>query len=87
MEYTLRPVAHIRTDFPEKFGIPRQSGLLPSLTARIVFADGFRDPAMLRGIDGYDYRQLKKMSLEEAIAAMKGERQAWESSGQKNNRK
>ena len=38
-------------------------------------------------IDGYDYRQLRKMSLEEAIAAMKGERQAWESSGQKNNRK
>ena len=58
MEYTLRPVAHIRTDFPEKFGIPRQSGLLPSLTARIVFADGFRDPAMLRGIDGYDYLWL-----------------------------
>ena len=38
-------------------------------------------------IDGYDYRQLRKMSLEEAIAAMKGERQAWESSGPKNNRK
>lgn len=58
MEYVFRPVARIRSDFPEKFGIPRQSGLLPSLTAHIVFETGFRDPAMLRGIDGYDYLWL-----------------------------
>ena len=37
MEYTIHPIAHIRTDFTDKFGIPRQSGLVPELTARIVF--------------------------------------------------
>ena len=35
MEYTIHPIAHIRTDFTDKFGIPRQSGLVPELTARI----------------------------------------------------
>ena len=34
------PIAHIETDFPEKFGIPRQSGLVGSLKARIVFGSG-----------------------------------------------
>ncbi len=57
-EYTFQPVARIRSDFPEKFGIPRQSGLLPELTSRIVFEPGFRAPEMLRGIEGYDYLWL-----------------------------
>ena len=33
MEYTIHPIAHIRTDFTDKFGIPRQSGLVPELEA------------------------------------------------------
>ena len=44
MEYTIHPIAHIRTDFTDKFGIPRQSGLVPELTARIVFEPEYRDP-------------------------------------------
>ena len=48
-------IARIRTDFPTKFGIPRQSGLVPELTGRIVFEPPFRDANALRGLDGYDY--------------------------------
>ena len=54
MEYTIHPIAHIRTDFTDKFGIPRQSGLVPELTARIVFEPEYRDPNALAGIEGYD---------------------------------
>ena len=54
MDYTIHPIAHIRTDFTDKFGIPRQSGLEPELTARIVFEPEYRDPNALVGIEGYD---------------------------------
>ena len=56
--FTMEPVAHIHSDFPEKFGIPRQSGLIESLTARIVLAPDCRDPETLRGIEDYDYLWL-----------------------------
>ena len=51
---TLKVIAHIHTAFPTKFGIPRQSGLVPELTARIVFEPEYRDPNALIGIEGYD---------------------------------
>ena len=54
METIIRPIAHIKSDFTDKFGIPRQSGLVPELTARIVFAPEYRDPNALTGIGGYD---------------------------------
>ena len=54
----LRIIAHIRTDFPEKFGVPRQSGLVKELTGRIVFEPEYRNPDALRGIEGYDYLWL-----------------------------
>lgn len=44
MAYTLAQIAHIETDFSEKFGIPRQSGLVEELRARIVFEPEFRSP-------------------------------------------
>ena len=56
--FLLNPIAHIRTDFKEKFGIPRQSGIVEELTARIVFLPEFRDPEALRGIEGFDYLWL-----------------------------
>ena len=56
--FVMEPVAHIHTDFAEKFGIPRQSGLIESLTARIVLAPLCRDPEALRGIEDYDYLWL-----------------------------
>lgn len=50
----LRVIARIQSDFPDKFGIPRQSGLT-SLTSRIVFEPEFRDPNALRGIEGWSH--------------------------------
>ena len=44
----IRPVARIHTDFPEKFGIPRQSGIIEELKAEIVFEKEFRDPNCVR---------------------------------------
>ena len=52
------PIAHIRSDFSEKFGIPRQSGLVEELTANVVFTPEFRDPAALRGIGGFSHLWL-----------------------------
>ena len=54
----IRPIAQIRSDFAEKFGIPRQSGLVESLEARVVFAPEFRNPDALRGIEGFSHLWL-----------------------------
>ena len=56
--YPIVPIAHIRTDFHDKFGIPRQSGLVPELTARIVFEPEYRDPNALVGLEGYSHLWL-----------------------------
>ena len=52
------PVAHIRSDFPEKFGIPRQSGLVEALTATVVFDPDYRDPSAFRGLEGFSHLWL-----------------------------
>jgi len=49
------PIAHIRTDFPEKFGIPRQSGLAKTTIGKIVFEPEYRNPDALRGLGDFDY--------------------------------
>lgn len=49
------PIAYIRTDFPEKFGIPRQSGLAAGLQARIVFEPQYRSPDALRGLEEFSH--------------------------------
>lgn len=48
-------IARIHTDFPDKFGIPRQSGLVPSLSARIEFEPKFRNPDAIKGIEEFSY--------------------------------
>lgn len=53
MEIT--PIARIHTDFPEKFGIPRQSGLAPALRGRIVFEPGYRRKEALRGLEDFSH--------------------------------
>jgi len=58
MNDVIRPIAHIHTDFQEKFGIPRQSGRVPALTGRIVFLPEFRNPDALRGIEGFSHLWL-----------------------------
>ena len=52
--HRMRIVARIRTDFSEKFGIPRQSGLAEELQGRIVFEPEFRDPNAVRGLTDFD---------------------------------
>ena len=51
----LQVIAHIQTDFPEKFGIPRQSGLVEALTGRIVFTPEFRNPDAVRGLEDFSH--------------------------------
>lgn len=58
IEAILHPIAYIHTDFTDKFGIPRQSGLVPELTARIVFTPEYRDPNALVGLEGYSHLWL-----------------------------
>ena len=52
---TLREIAHIRSDFPEKFGIPRQSGLVSELISTVVFEPEYRVPEALRGLEMYTH--------------------------------
>lgn len=51
----IRPIAHIRTDFPEKFGVPRQSGLASSLRGKIIFEPEYRNADALRGLEGFTH--------------------------------
>ena len=51
----MKTIATIQTDFPTKFGLPRQSGLVESLEGRIVFEPEYRVPAALKGLDGYSH--------------------------------
>ena len=54
----IEPIAHIRSDLPTKFGLPRQSGLVSELEARIVFEPQYRDPVAFRGLEGYSHLWL-----------------------------
>ena len=54
-ELMIRPIAHIRTEFASKFGIPRQSGLVPELEGTIVFEPEYRNPDALRGLETYTH--------------------------------
>lgn len=51
-------IARIKSDFPSKFGIPRQSGLVKELQATIVMEPEFRNPDMLRGLEGFSHLWL-----------------------------
>jgi tRNA-Thr(GGU) m(6)t(6)A37 methyltransferase TsaA len=51
----ISPIAYIRTEFPEKFGIPRQSGLADNLRARIVFEPEYRNQDAVRGLEAFSH--------------------------------
>ena len=57
-EITFKVIARIRSDFPDKFGIPRQSGLLKNLRSTIVFEPEFRIADALRGLEGFSHLWL-----------------------------
>jgi tRNA-Thr(GGU) m(6)t(6)A37 methyltransferase TsaA len=54
----IQVIARMRSDFPTKFGIPRQSGLVEELRSTIVFEPEFRNADALRGIEGYSHLWL-----------------------------
>ena len=51
----IKPIAYIHTEFPEKFGIPRQSGLAKGLRGRIVLEPQYRNPDAIRGLEGFSH--------------------------------
>ena len=53
-EIPMKVIAHVRSLFPEKFGIPRQSGLA-ELPAKIIFEQEYRVPEAFRGLEGYSH--------------------------------
>ena len=66
----MKVIARIENDFKEKFGIPRQSGLVKGTRARIVFEKEYRNADALRGIDGFSHLWL-------IWAFSKAERETW----------
>jgi tRNA-Thr(GGU) m(6)t(6)A37 methyltransferase TsaA len=54
----IEPIAEIRTDFREKFGLPRQSGLVPELRGEIVFRPSYSQPEAVRGIEAFSHLWL-----------------------------
>ncbi len=54
-ENGMKIIAHIETDFPEKFGIPRQSGLVEELEGTVVFRPEYRTLDALKGLEGFNY--------------------------------
>ena len=66
----MKIIARIHSEFKEKFGIPRQSGLVPQTRARIVFEPEYRVADALRGIEGYSHLWL-------IWSFSKAERETW----------
>lgn len=58
MKAEIQAIARMKSDFPTKFGIPRQSGLVEELRSTIIFEPEYRNPDALRGIDGYSHLWL-----------------------------
>jgi tRNA-Thr(GGU) m(6)t(6)A37 methyltransferase TsaA len=55
IDMEIKPIAHFRSPFTSKFGIPKQSGLVEELRGEIVFESNYRDPAALHGLEDFDY--------------------------------
>jgi len=53
--FQVKPIGYIKSDFSEKFGIPRQSGRAPSLKAKVIFHPEYRSDDALRGIEGFTH--------------------------------
>ena len=51
----MKIIAHIHTDFPDKFGIPRQSGLVKELKGEIIFEPEYRNPEAVRGLERFSH--------------------------------
>ena len=56
--YAVKPIARLRCDLPDKFGLPRQAGIVEELEGRIVFEPEYRNADALRGIEGFSHLWL-----------------------------
>ena len=54
-EISLSVIARMKSDFPDKFGIPRQSGLIDSLVSTIIFEPSYRNSDALRGLEDFSH--------------------------------
>lgn len=54
-EFSMKTIARIHSDFAGKFGVPRQSGLVEALESLVVFEPEYRNPAALRGLEGFSH--------------------------------
>ncbi|MDD7337967.1 MAG: tRNA (N6-threonylcarbamoyladenosine(37)-N6)-methyltransferase TrmO [Oscillospiraceae bacterium] len=54
----MKIIAHIKNDFTSKFGIPRQSGLVPEMMSQIIFEPEFRNPDAIRGLEDFSHLWL-----------------------------
>lgn len=57
-DVNMQVIARMKSDFPSKFGIPRQSGLVEALRSTVIFEPEFRNADALRGIEGYSHLWL-----------------------------
>ena len=71
----LAVIARIHTDFPQKFGLPRQSGLVPELKGVIRFEEGFRSPDAVRGLEEFSHIWIL-WGFSEGFASGRGDRNA-----------
>jgi len=55
MDQNMKIIAHIHTDLPSKFGLPRQSGLVEGLMGKIVFTPEYRDVSALTGLEDFSH--------------------------------
>lgn len=58
MEKNIKPIAYIKNGYSEKFGVPRQSGLAPSVKSEIIFVDEYKDENFIRDIEQYSHLWL-----------------------------
>ena len=56
--FTLTPIGHVLSDYPDKFGIPRQPGLAPAANARLVLTAPYNDPHAVRGLEAFSHLWL-----------------------------
>ena len=57
-DISIRPIARMKSDFPTKFGIPRQAGLVEELRSTIIFEPEYRNPDALRGMEDFTHLWL-----------------------------
>ena len=51
----IKPIAHIKNDYDDKFGVPRQSNIASEIKSKIIFCDEYAKPEAIKGLDGFSH--------------------------------